>query len=67
MAENPTILHMEMAVRLFSGSYPKLQQKSNSVLLRRKPGVMAKSENWTLKHVADVIHEEEKHQSWSEM
>ena len=28
---------------------------------------MARSENWALKHVADVIHEEENQQSWSEM
>ena len=28
LAENPTILHMEMAVRLFLESYPKHQQKA---------------------------------------
>ena len=28
MAENPTILHMEMAVRLFLELYPKHQQKA---------------------------------------
>ena len=28
---------------------------------------MAGCENWNLKHVADVIHEEENQQSWSEM
>ena len=28
---------------------------------------MAKRENWSLKHVADVIREEENQQSWSEM
>ena len=64
MAENPTILHMEMAVRLFLESYPKHQQKANWGLLRQQPGVMARRENWTLKHVADVIHEEENQQSW---
>ena len=67
MAENPTILHKEMAVRLFLESYPKHQHKANWGLLRRQPGVMARSENWTLKHGADVIHEEENQQSWSEM
>ena len=59
MAENPAILHMEMAVRLFLESYPKHRQKASWGLLRRQPGVMAWSENSTLKHVADVIHEEE--------
>ena len=28
---------------------------------------MAKSENWSLKHVAYVIHEEENQQAWSKM
>ena len=45
MAENPTILHMEMAVRLFLESYPKHEQKANWGLLRRQPGDMARSEN----------------------
>ena len=35
MAKNPTILHMEMAVRLFLESYPKHQRKANRGLLRR--------------------------------
>ena len=35
VAENPTILHMEMAVRLFLESYPKHQQKAHWGLLRR--------------------------------
>ena len=59
MAENPTILHMEMAVRLFHESYPKHEQKANWGLQRRQPWVMAKSEKWSVNHVADVIHEEE--------
>ena len=67
MAENPTILPMEMAVRLFLAAYPKHEQKANSGLLRRQLGNMARSENWSLKHVANVIHEEENQQSWSEM
>ena len=67
MGENPTILHMEMAVRLFLESYPKHQQKANRRLLRRQPSVMARSENYALKHVADVIHEEENQQTWSKM
>ena len=40
MAENPAILHMEMAVRMFLESYPKHQQKANWGPLRRQPGVM---------------------------
>ena len=55
MAENPTILHMEMAVRLLLELYPKHLQKVNWRLLRRQPGDIARSENWSLKHVADVI------------
>ena len=45
MAENPIILQMEMAVRLFLESYPKHQQKTNWGLLRRQPGDMATSGN----------------------
>ena len=67
MAENPTILHMEMAVRLFLGSYPKHEQVANWGLLRRQPGDMARREHWSLKHVADVIREEENQQSWKQM
>ena len=67
MAENLTILHMEMAVHLFLKSYPKHQQKANSGLLRKQPGDMARCENWSLKHVANVILEEENQQAWSEM
>ena len=36
-------------------------------MVHRQPSVMARSENRTLKHDADVIHEEENQQSWSEM
>ena len=67
MAENPTILHMEIAVRMFLELYPKHQQKANWGLLRWQPGDMAKSENWSLKHVAYVTCEKENQQSWSEM
>ena len=67
MDENMTILYMEMAVRLFLESYPKHQRKAKWGLLRRQPDDMARSENWSLKHVADVIHEEKHQQSWSEM
>ena len=56
-----------MAVRLFLELYPYHLQKANWGLLRRDPGDMATSENLSLKHVADVIREEEIQQSWLEM
>ena len=67
MAENPTILHMEMAVRLFLESYPKHQQKANWGLLRWQTNDMARWENRSLKHVSDVIREGENQESWTEM
>ena len=67
LAENPTVMTQEMAVRLFMESYPTLQQNANRYLLRRQPGRMALSANWTLKHVAEIIHEEENEMAWSKM
>ena len=58
---------MEMTVRLFLESYPNHQQKTNWGLVCRQPRVIAKSESYTLNHVADVIHEEEDQQSWSDL
>ena len=45
MAENPTILRMEMAVRLFLESYPKHLRKASKGKLRWQPSEMARSEN----------------------
>ena len=67
IVKNPTIMHGEMAVGLFLKSYPKSQHKPNWELLCRQPGNTAQPDNWTLKHVADVIHEEKNAQAWSEM
>ena len=58
MAENPTIQHMMMmTVRLFLKSYLKHLQKANRGLLCRQPSDMSRSKNWSLKYVADVMHE----------
>ena len=66
-AENHTVMTQEMGILLFMESYPALQQKANWDLLRRQPGKMDLSTNWTLKHVADIIHEEENAKAWSKM
>ena len=67
IAEDPTIVHGEMATRLFLESYLLCQQKANWDLLRRQSRNHAIVSKSTLRHVADVIHKEENQQVLSEM